>query len=111
MSETSTLIPCTATITGPNVPTPPATTTHVPIPRHAVVEGLVETIFVATFGVLGEEFAVSKDRMEMFGAIDLELKRASMDADLRSRSGMVEEDVRVQTAGMAEMAVPLFLPQ
>jgi hypothetical protein len=45
MSETSTLIPCTAKITRAelaNVPTPPATTTHVPIPHLAVVEGLVE---------------------------------------------------------------------
>ena len=47
MSETSTLIPCTRKITRAdlaNVPTPPATTTHMPIPHLAVVEGRVETL-------------------------------------------------------------------
>jgi hypothetical protein len=75
MSETSTLIPCNSKITREelaNVPTPPATTTHVPIPHLAVVEGLVETLGHRQIGVVGEEFAVSKDGMEMFGVIDLE---------------------------------------
>ncbi|HXJ43686.1 MAG TPA: hypothetical protein VNH18_30665, partial [Bryobacteraceae bacterium] len=54
------------------VPTPPATTTHVPIPHLAVVEGLVETLSHRHIGIVGEEFAVSKDGMEMFGVIDLE---------------------------------------
>ena len=75
MSETSTLIPCTAKITRAelaNVPTPPATATHVPISHLAVVEGLVETLSRRHIGVVGEEFAVSKDGMEMFGVIDLE---------------------------------------
>ncbi|HXI39350.1 MAG TPA: hypothetical protein VNH83_05205, partial [Bryobacteraceae bacterium] len=73
--ETSTLIPCTGKITRAElaqVPTPPATTTHVPIPHLAVVEGLVETLSRRHIGVVGEEFAVSKDGMEMFGVIDLE---------------------------------------
>jgi hypothetical protein len=75
MSETSTLIPCTGKITRAElaqVPTPPATTTHVPIPHLAVVEGLVETLSHRHIGIVGEEFAVSKDGMEMFGVIDLE---------------------------------------
>jgi hypothetical protein len=75
MSETSTLIPCTAKITRAelaNVPTPPATATHVPISHLAVVEGLVETLSRRHIGVVSEEFAVSKDGMEMFGVIDLE---------------------------------------
>jgi hypothetical protein len=75
MSETSTLIPCNGKITRAelaNVPTPPATTTHVPIPHLAVVEGLVETLTRRHIGVVGEEYAVSKDGMEMFGVIDLE---------------------------------------
>src|SRR5215472_11288885 len=75
MSETSTLIPCNGKITRAelaNVPTPPATTTHVPIPHLAVVEGLVETLSRRHIGVLGEEYAVSKDGMEMFGVLDLE---------------------------------------
>jgi hypothetical protein len=75
MSETSTLIPCNSKINRAelaNVPTPPATTTHIPIPHIAVVEGLVETFGHRQIGVVGEEFAVSKDGMEMFGVIDLE---------------------------------------
>src|SRR3989475_12618401 len=75
MSETSTLIPCTGKITRAElaqIPTPPATTTHVPIPHLAVVEGLVETLSRRHIGVVGEEFAVSKDAMEMFGVLDLE---------------------------------------
>jgi hypothetical protein len=75
MSETSTLIPCNSKITRAelaNVPTPPATATHIPIPHLAVVEGLVETLSHRQIGVVGEEFAVSKDGMEMFGVIDLE---------------------------------------
>ena len=75
MSETSTLIPYSNKINRSelaNVPTPPATTTHIPIPHIAVVGGLVETLGRRQIGVVGEEFAVSKDGMEMFGVIDLE---------------------------------------
>ena len=75
MSETSTLIACNEKITRAelaNVPTPPATGTHVPIPHLAVVEGLVDTLSRRHIGVVGEEYAVSKDGMEMFGVIDLE---------------------------------------
>jgi hypothetical protein len=36
------------------------------------VEGLVETLSHRHIGIVGEEFAVSKDGMEMFGVIDLE---------------------------------------
>src|SRR5271157_5913953 len=45
MSETSTLISCTGKISRAElaqVPTPPSTATHVPIPHAAVVEGLVD---------------------------------------------------------------------
>jgi hypothetical protein len=75
MSETSTLIACTGKITRAElarVPTPPATTTHVPIPHLTVVEGLVDTLSRRHIGVVDEEFAVSKDGLEMFGVIDLE---------------------------------------
>jgi hypothetical protein len=50
MSETSTLISCTGTITRAElaqVPTPPSTATHVPIPHAAVVEALVGTLATA----------------------------------------------------------------
>ncbi len=53
------------------MPTPPPTATHVPISHLAAVEGLVETLSRRHIGVVGEEFAVSKDGMEMFGVIDL----------------------------------------
>jgi len=57
---------CTGKITRAElaqVPTPLATTTHVPIPHLAVVEGLVETLIRSHIGVVGEEFAVSKDEL------------------------------------------------
>jgi hypothetical protein len=75
MSETSTLIPCNGKIARAelaNVPTPTATPTHVPIPHLTVVEGLVETLSSRHIGVVGEEYAVSRDGMEMFGVLDLE---------------------------------------
>lgn len=75
MSETSTLISCTGKITRAELaklPTPPATETHIPIPHAAVVETLIETLGHRHIGVVGEEFAVSSDAMEMFGVLDLE---------------------------------------
>ena len=75
MSETSTLISCTGKITRAELamlPTPPATETHIPIAHAAVVDTLVETLSHRHIGVVGEEFAVSSDGMEMFGVLDLE---------------------------------------
>src|SRR5246500_4859923 len=75
MSETSTLISCMGKITRAelaNLPTPPATATHIPIPHAAVVETLVETLSHRHIGVVDEEFAVSSDAMEMFSVLDLE---------------------------------------
>jgi hypothetical protein len=75
MSKTSTLIACNGKITRAelaNVVTPPASGTHVPIPHLAVVEGLVDTLSRRQIAVVGEEYAVSKDGMEMFGVLDLE---------------------------------------
>jgi hypothetical protein len=74
MSGTSTLISCTGTITRAElaqVPTPPSTATHVPIPHAAVVEALVDTLSHRQISVVDEEFALSKDGMEMFGVLDL----------------------------------------
>ncbi|HZL69787.1 MAG TPA: hypothetical protein VFC29_20940, partial [Candidatus Limnocylindrales bacterium] len=50
----------------------PATATHIPIPHAAAVETLVETLSHRQISVVGEEFAVSKDGIEMFGVLDLE---------------------------------------
>ena len=74
MSETSTLISCTGKITRTElvqIPTPPSTATHVPIPHAVVVEALVDTLSHRQISVVDEEFAVSNDGMEMFGVLDL----------------------------------------
>jgi hypothetical protein len=75
MSETSTLISNSGKITRgelAQVPTPPGTTTHRPVPHHEIVEALVETLSFRHIGVVGEEYAVSGDGMRMFGVLDLE---------------------------------------
>jgi hypothetical protein len=51
---------------------PAATSTHKPVPHHAIVEALVETLSFRHIGVVNEEFAVSSDGMKMFGVLDLE---------------------------------------
>jgi len=74
MSETSTLISCTSKITRTElaqIPTPPSTATHLPIPHAAVVEALVDTLSHRQISIVEEEYAVSKDGMEMFGVLDL----------------------------------------
>src|SRR5216684_2569484 len=75
MSETSTLISYSGRVTRAElaqIPTPPATPTHIPIPQVEVVEKLIGTLSLRHIGVVGEEFAVSRDGMEMFGVLDLE---------------------------------------
>ncbi len=55
MSETSALMSCTGKITRAelaNLPTPPATATHIPIPHAAVVETLVDTLSHRHIGVV-----------------------------------------------------------
>jgi hypothetical protein len=54
------------------VPTPPATTTHRPIPHHEIVQALVETLGFRHIGVVRDEYAVTTDGMRMFGVLDLE---------------------------------------
>jgi len=73
--ETSTLCSQTGTIDRPQlalVPTPQGTATHRPIPHHEVVNALLETLGFRHIGVVAEKYAVSKDGMKMFGAIDLD---------------------------------------
>ena len=73
MSETSTSSHALARSPDLNwrkVPTPPSTATHVPIPHAAVVEALVDTLSHRQISVVNEEFAVSKDGLEMFGILD-----------------------------------------
>ncbi len=54
------------------IPVPPATLTHKPVPHHQIVEALIETLGFRHIGVVGEEYAVSVDGMKMFGVLDLE---------------------------------------
>ena len=65
MSETSTLISYSGKISRAElaqIPAPPATPTHIPIPHIEVVQTLVETLSLRHIGVLGEELAVSGRR-------------------------------------------------
>ncbi len=73
--QTSTLIAYSGRVTRAElgqIPTPPATPTHIPIPHLEVVEKLIGTLSLRHIGVVSEEFAVSRDGMEMFGVLDLE---------------------------------------
>src|SRR5438132_13815585 len=76
MSETSTLISCTGRITRAglvNLPTPPATATHISIPLTLWLwKPWSRPSVTGTSPSSGEEFAVSKAEMEMFGVLDLE---------------------------------------
>jgi hypothetical protein len=54
------------------IPVPPGTSTHKPIPHHEIVEALVETLGFRHIGVVEEEYAISADGMKMFGVLDLE---------------------------------------
>src|ERR1035441_4579059 len=73
--ETATLIPETGLITRQQlamVPTPLGTATHRPIPHHEVVEALIDTLGLRKIGVTAEEYAVSKDGMNMFGVMEID---------------------------------------
>ena len=76
MSETSTLIGYQGrTISRQElalIPTPGATSTHVPVPHHEIVQALVETLGFRHISVTADEYAVSPDGMKMFGVLDLE---------------------------------------
>ena len=54
------------------IPTPPASSTHQPLPHYEIVGALVETLSFRQISVVREEYAVSGDGMKMFGVLDLE---------------------------------------
>ena len=54
------------------ISTPPASTTHQPIPHDEIVGALAETLSFRQISVVREEYAVSRDGMKMFGVLDLE---------------------------------------
>jgi hypothetical protein len=73
--ETATLIPEMGLITRQQlmtVPTPLGTVTHRPIPHYEVIGALVETLGLRKIGVTAEEYAVSKDGMNMFGVMEID---------------------------------------
>src|SRR6266446_6613135 len=76
MSETSTLIGYGGRTIGREeltlVPTPPATETHRPVPHHAILPALVETLGTRHIRVGHEVYAVSQDCMEAWGVLQLE---------------------------------------
>src|SRR5947207_8376378 len=54
------------------IPVPPETLTHKPVPHHQIVEALIETLGFRHIGVVDEQYAISSDGMKMFGVLDLE---------------------------------------
>src|SRR5260370_5895726 len=54
------------------VPTPEGTESHHPLAHHLIVEALAETLAFRHISVVRDEYAVSQDRMKMFGVLDLE---------------------------------------
>ena len=54
------------------VPTPEGTATHKRVPHAQVVTALVETLGFRHISVVGEEYAVSRDGMKMFGVMELD---------------------------------------
>jgi len=73
--ETATLIPEAGLITRDQlalVPTPAGTATHRPIPHVEVVNALIDTLGLRKIGVTAEEYAVSKDGMNMFGVMEID---------------------------------------
>jgi hypothetical protein len=54
------------------VVTPPGTATHRPVPHIEIVTALAETLGLRRIGVVAEEYAVSRDGMNMFGVMELD---------------------------------------
>lgn len=68
------------------VPTPLGTATHRPIPHAEVVNALVDTLGLRKIGVAAEEYAVSKDGMNMFGIMEIDqgMEGARFALDIRN---------------------------
>jgi hypothetical protein len=54
------------------VPTPLGTATHRPIPHADVINALVDTLSLRKLGVVAEEYAISKDGMNLFGVMEID---------------------------------------
>lgn len=58
--------------------TPEATDTHKPIPHHALVQALVESLAYRQLDVVRDEYAVSPDGMRLFGFVALNLEHGGI---------------------------------
>jgi hypothetical protein len=120
MSETSTLIGYQGrTISRQElalIPTPAATSTHVPVPHHEIVQALVETLGFRHIHVTADEYAVSPDGMKMFGVLDLETEmhgcrfaigsRNSHDKSMRPIAHRVNSAVNPELARCLRPKIP-----
>ena len=55
----------------PDLPTPPPTDTHRPVPHARVVEALVESLAFRKLEVTRDEYAISADTNRMFGVLQI----------------------------------------
>src|SRR5260370_3780697 len=83
------------------IPTPPGTSTHRPIPHHEIVQALVETLGFRHIGVVRDEYAVSPDGMQMFGALDLDYEYTGALFSIGFRNATDKSIQRLQPAGAA----------
>jgi hypothetical protein len=61
-----------------DLPTPPATATHFPIPHASIVETLAETLAFRHFSIAAEEYAVSHDGLRFFGVLTLDVEESGV---------------------------------
>ena len=75
--------PATATLLSKNglltreqlrdLPTPPATNTHKPIPHYDLIQALIDTLAYRKIAPVWEQYAVSPDTMKFYATIDLDM--------------------------------------
>ena len=66
--------------------TPPATSTHFPVPHWRIVETLAESLAFRHLDVVAEEYAVSPDGMRFFGALTLNVEDSGVRVALGLRN-------------------------
>lgn len=54
-----------------DIPTPPGTSTHKPIPHYEVANAVVDTLGLCKIGITKEQYAVSRDGMNCYFTMDL----------------------------------------
>jgi hypothetical protein len=61
-----------------DLPTPPPTATHQPIPHARVVEALIETLGYRGLRVVTDQYALTPDSMRMFGVLALNVEESGI---------------------------------